>query len=72
MEPRIEKCEIKEERWKNIISVVYDDGYVEERLDSYYPDELSFTEDEFIGLTRQQALDLVRYKDKLYLQVLTA
>ena len=70
MGPKIEKCRITEERWKNIISVIYDDGYVEERLDCYYPDELYFTEDEFIGLTRQQALDLVRYKNKLYLQAL--
>ena len=70
MEPRIEVCRITEEKWKNIISVVYDDGSVEERLSCYYPDELYFSEDEFVGLTRQEALDYVSYKDKLYLQTI--
>lgn len=34
----------------------------------YYPDELSFTESEFIGLTLDQARHLKFEKDKAYLQ----
>ena len=44
------------------------DGGVKEYLFSYYPDELSFTKEEFIGLTRDQALDLRHKKDVEYLR----
>lgn len=37
-------------------------------LFSYYPDELSFTESEFIGLTVDEAHDLRRQKDIAYLR----
>ena len=37
-------------------------------LFEYYPDELSFTEQEFIGLTERQAHDLRHAKDVAYLQ----
>jgi len=40
----------------------------EEELFWYYPDELSFTPNEFIGLTIGQAKDLKRQKDLKYLQ----
>lgn len=49
------------------VYVTYEDG-TEERLFQYYPDELSFSAQEFIGLTRSQALDLYRKKDIQYLQ----
>lgn len=68
MKKRIKTCEIKEERFKNIVSVVYDDGTVEDCIGSYYPDELSFTPDEFIGLTRKEASELMENKDKAYLR----
>ena len=41
---------------------------VEKKLFSYYPDEISFTENEFIGLTEAQARELKQKKDISYLQ----
>jgi len=40
----------------------------EKELFSYYPDELSFTPDEFVGLTENEARQLKTSKDKEYLQ----
>jgi len=39
-----------------------------ELLFDYYPDEISFTPDEFIGLTAKEARTLKFEKDKAYLQ----
>jgi hypothetical protein len=47
--------------------VTYEDGE-EEKLFSYYPDEISFEESEFIGLTRDEALKLYHKKDVAYLR----
>ncbi len=41
---------------------------VEKELFSFYPDEISFTENEFIGLTEDQAVTLKFTKDKNFLQ----
>ena len=49
------------------VAVTYDDG-TEETLFTFYPDELSFSEREFIGLTRDQALTVRHRKDVAYLQ----
>ena len=49
------------------VAVTFDDGK-EETLFSFYPDELSFSEREFIGLTRDQAMNLRHRKDVAYLQ----
>jgi len=49
------------------IRVTYGDGTTEGLL-TFYPDELSFVLEEFIGLTRAQALDLRTKKDIHYLQ----
>lgn len=49
------------------VKVTYEDGS-EETLFWFYPDELSFTESEFIGLTRQEAKDLRLKKDVAYLR----
>jgi hypothetical protein len=49
------------------VAVTYDDGK-EEKLFSFYPDELSFSESEFIGLTRDQAFALRHKKDVNYLR----
>lgn len=49
------------------VVVTYNDGVVE-NLFSYYPDEISFVAEEFIGLTRQQALELKGKKDVAYLR----
>jgi hypothetical protein len=51
----------------NKVNVVYEDGSTEE-LFSYFPDELSFEEEEFIGRTKQQAMDLFHKRDVEYLQ----
>lgn len=40
----------------------------EHRLFDYYPDELHFAADEFIGLTPEQAHELKFQRDKAYLQ----
>lgn len=47
--------------------VTYEDNK-EELLYDYYPDEISFTASEFIGLTRDEAIHLKFKKDKAYLQ----
>jgi hypothetical protein len=48
------------------VAVTYNDGK-EETLFTFYPDELSFDEREFIGLTRVQAMSLRHRKDVAYL-----
>lgn len=67
MEKKIVRCLIEKERFENIVSVVYDD-HTDEVIGSYYPDELSYSVDEFIGLTRKQAIDLMTVKDITYLR----
>lgn len=49
------------------VHVTYEDGK-KEMLFSYYPDEISFNHKEFIGLTRDQALELRHKKDVAYLK----
>lgn len=67
MKKKIVCCEITELRFKNEVVVMYNDGTVE-KLFSYYPDELSFNEREFIGLTRDEAMEVFRSKDTAYLR----
>ena len=40
----------------------------EEFLFEFYPDEISFSKDEFVGLTLEEARGLKFKKDKAYLQ----
>lgn len=47
--------------------VVYDNGE-EEKLFSYFPDEISFSPEEFVGLNRSEALSLRNKKDVEYLR----
>lgn len=49
------------------VTATFEDGTVKE-LFSYYPDEISFYENEFIGLTEAQAHKLRHGKDVAYLQ----
>lgn len=49
------------------IFATFEDGS-EVKIISYYTDELSFPEDQLIGLTEQNAMDLWRKKDINYLQ----
>ena len=67
MEKKIKECIIEKARFRNVIYVVYDDCS-SETIGSYFPDELYYSEDEFIGLTRRQASDLMDQKDKNYLR----
>jgi hypothetical protein len=67
LEKRIITCEIRKHGLTNAIFVNYDNGSFEE-LYCYYPDELSFRRCEFVGLTRQQARDLIRNRDIAYLR----
>jgi len=48
------------------VYVTWENG-VEEFLFDYYPDEISFTSNEFIGLTLPQCYHLKFKKDKHYL-----
>ncbi len=49
------------------VTVTLSNGEVKTLFD-FYPDELSFTEEEFIGLTEEMAHQLRSIKDVKYLQ----
>lgn len=49
------------------VTVTYEDGQ-KEALFTYYPDEISFTPREFVGLTRAEAMRLFHKKDVDYLR----
>jgi len=49
------------------VKVEFEDGS-KETLFEFYPDEISFSESEFIGLTEEEARNLKFKKDKNYLQ----
>ena len=49
------------------VYVTMEDGH-EQFLFQYYPDEISFSPNEFVGLTIEEAQGLRRKKDKEYLQ----
>ena len=44
------------------------DNNTEEFLFEFYPDEISFNQEEFVGLTVEEAKSLKFKKDKAYLQ----
>jgi hypothetical protein len=48
------------------VNVVFDNGE-EKMIFDFYPDEISFTENEFIGLTEESARKLKGIKDREYL-----
>ena len=64
---KIKECTIKLGNYENTVSVVYENGTTED-LFSYYNDELTFSPTEFIGLTKEESIDLFVKKDKEYLQ----
>ena len=51
-----------------VIVTTEDEPEVEIELFRFYPDEISFTENEFIGLTLSEAKTLKFTKDKEFLQ----
>lgn len=65
---RIVECDIHEGMYQNSIWVRYEniDGW--DCICRYYPDELSYTKDEFIGKTRLEARELIHRKDVEYLR----
>jgi len=67
MSKKIVACNIESVRWKNEVHVTYDDGS-SEMIFRYYPDEISFTESELIGLTRDAAQTLHEQRDKDYIR----
>jgi hypothetical protein len=50
------------------INVTFEDGSTIEGLIRFYPDEVTFTADEIVGLTADQARELHRKKDIEWLQ----
>jgi hypothetical protein len=48
--------------------VTYEGSNEEKMLYEYYPDEISFRPQDFVGLTRSEAIHLKYKKDKAYLQ----
>ena len=58
---KIVKAFIEEVDYKNRIIVFYDDGTGS--MFEYYPDELIFCSEEFLGLTKEEAIDLFNKKD---------
>lgn len=67
MEKRIVFCKITKVGFRNEVNVVYDDG-TGGKIFAYYPDELSFAECEFVGLTKDEALELFTHRDMAYLR----
>jgi len=66
-ETRIVDCEIKAGRCVNEVIALFQDETVT-TIFTYYPDEISFREDEFIGKTECEAIKLFHKKDIAYLQ----
>jgi hypothetical protein len=50
-----------------VVTVTLEDDTIK-TLFSYYPDEISFTESEFVGLTTKEANQLKQSKDTKFLQ----
>ena len=67
MNDKIIRCEIAEGRFVNRILVYYNNGS-SNCIGTYYPDELHFSQKDFIGLTEKEAYDLIAETDKKYLR----
>lgn len=63
----ITKCRIEKDRFENKVIGVDESG-VEHLLFTYYPDEIRFTADEFVGHSIQYANDLFIKRDMAYLR----
>lgn len=49
------------------VTVTYESGKTED-LFTFYPDEIDFSEEELVGLTRREVFQLKQKKDREYLQ----
>ena len=67
MELKIKEVKFTKDRFRILVHAIFEDGS-QSTLFDYFPDELSFTEEEFIGLTEKEAMDLFHKKDKEYLR----
>ena len=67
-ERKIKEVKFEQGEYEMFVNVKYDDSDNFEKLFSYYDDEISFTEDELIGLTEIEAYNLKHDKDLYYLQ----
>lgn len=67
-ERKIKEVKFEQGEYEMFVNVKYDDSDNFEKLFSYYDDEISFTEDELIGLTEMEAHNLKHDKDLYYLQ----
>lgn len=68
MKQKIVGCRIVHKHWDaSEVHVTYEDGS-EKMLTTYFPDEISFDESEFIGLTDDQALKMKHQRDIAYLR----
>lgn len=70
--PKIVKAKIQMQKsWGIDLPTVladFEDGRTDVRLFQYYPDELFFSPEEFVGLTEEQAHGLFLKKDTAYLR----
>lgn len=51
----------------NNVIATFEDGHIE-KIFNYYPNEISFTPNEFIGKTKDECFDLFYKKDMEYLK----
>ena len=68
---KIKSCKINSPKsWgeQAKIDVIYENGSEEKNLISFFDNEISFTESEIIGKTRDEVIDLFYKKDREYLQ----
>jgi hypothetical protein len=64
---KIVDAEIKKCNYVNEVIALFEDGTVTTIL-TYFPDEISFRESEFVGKTEWEATELFHKKDIAYLQ----
>lgn len=67
MDTTISAANIVPGKYQDTVHVAYNDG-TEEDLFSYYNDELGFCAEEFIGITKKDALSLFHARDVAYLR----
>ena len=67
MSNKIKEVEFLRERHTIEVYAIFEDE-TKLVLFEYYPDELSFDKREFIGLTKEEAMDLFHKRDKEYLR----
>jgi hypothetical protein len=71
---KIVECEIRPSTGRfNLPDVMVryegsEEGTELELLLDYYPDELSFTPEEFVGLTRDEAFEMKQAKDVIFIR----